>query len=74
MRKPKIRLSHSIHEPVPTATGAAAGAFDTSAAPDVQAAQIRNVTLVSGSVGREWNIEHAGSQQHERVVRDEVPD
>ena len=47
------------------------GAFETSARPDAQAALIRNVTLPSGTVGRDWAVNHAGTPDEYPRVTDQ---
>jgi hypothetical protein len=55
--------------PVYGSTASPSGAYDTSARPDTRAALIRNVTTPAGNVGRDWNINHAGTpEQHPQVT------
>ena len=54
-------------------SNAAAGAYDTAAPLYTHAAQIRNVTLVAGSIGRSW-ADHAGIPETPPVVTDQPPD
>jgi hypothetical protein len=73
MSKITVRLSRLNFAGVYGATGAAAGAFDTSAPPDAYAARIRNVTILSGNIDRTRG-EHAGTPQSYPTVTDRPQD
>ena len=51
-------------------TACPAGAFDTSARLDVQAALIRNVTSPSGAVGKDWSVNHSGTPEKYPQIKD----
>lgn len=73
MSKITVRLSRSNFAGVRGATGAAAGAFDTSAPLDAYAARTRNVTILSGSIDRTWG-EHTGTPPSYPSVTDRPQD
>jgi hypothetical protein len=52
-------------------TASPSGSFDTSARPDAQAALIRNLIWPSGTVGRDWSINHAGTPEDYPQVTDQ---
>jgi hypothetical protein len=74
MTKLRVRMSQSTYHAERSATNAASGAFETSAPNDAQAAQIRNVTLLSSNVGRQWNLDHAGTPVNYPGVMDRPED
>jgi hypothetical protein len=52
-------------------TARPSGVFDTSARLDAQAAQMRNITVVSGHIVQSWDINHSGTPP---MLPDEVSD
>jgi hypothetical protein len=66
-----VVVQFKVAPPVEGSSASPSGAFDTSARPDAQAALIRNVTLPSGTVGRDWAVNHAGTPDEYPQVTDQ---